>query len=64
MRVNVVYASREPNRAAVILEALQAAGMTVEQVRRVWIDIDRKRSATRYHHLPPVLVDEVREIQL
>jgi DNA-binding response OmpR family regulator len=29
MRVNVVYASREPNRAAVILEALQAAGMSV-----------------------------------
>jgi DNA-binding response OmpR family regulator len=29
MRVNVVYASREPNRAAVILEALQAAGVSV-----------------------------------
>lgn len=29
MRVNVVYASREPNRAAVILESLQGAGMSV-----------------------------------
>ena len=29
MRTSVVYGSREPNRAAVILEALQAAGMTV-----------------------------------
>lgn len=29
MRVNVVYASREPNRAAAILEALQGVGMSV-----------------------------------
>ena len=29
MRTSVVYGSREPNRAAVILEALQGAGMTV-----------------------------------
>ena len=41
-----------------------AAGLTVEQVRRVWLDIDRKRSATRYLHLPPVLVDAVPEIEL
>ncbi|OGR99476.1 MAG: hypothetical protein A2V88_04550 [Elusimicrobia bacterium RBG_16_66_12] len=34
MRVNVVYASREPNRAAVILEALQAAGMSVTVAQR------------------------------
>ena len=52
------------NHECSVEETAQAAGMTVEQVRRVWIDIDRKRSATRYHHLPPVLVDEVREIQL
>ena len=52
------------NHGCSVEETGQAAGMTVEQVRRVWIDIDRKRSATRYHHLPPVLVDEVREIQL
>jgi len=29
MRVNVVYASREPNRAAVILEAMAASGLSV-----------------------------------
>ena len=29
MRVNVVYASREPNRASVILEAMAASAMTV-----------------------------------
>ncbi len=52
------------NHERSVEETAQAAGMTVEQVHRVWIDIDRKRSATRYHHLPPVLVDEVREIQL
>ena len=34
MRVNVVYASREPNRAAVILEALQNAGMSVTAAQR------------------------------
>ncbi len=52
------------NHAISIEETAAAAGMTVEDVRRVWIDIDRKRSATRYHHLPPVLVDEVAEIQM
>ena len=34
MRTSVVYASREPNRAAVILEALQASGMTVTVAQR------------------------------
>jgi DNA-binding response OmpR family regulator len=34
MRVNAVYASREPNRAAVILEALQGAGITVTVAQR------------------------------
>jgi DNA-binding response OmpR family regulator len=34
MRINAVYASREPNRAAVVLEALQAAGMAVTVVQR------------------------------
>jgi DNA-binding response OmpR family regulator len=34
MRVNVVYASREPNRAAVILEALQGAGVSVTVAQR------------------------------
>jgi DNA-binding response OmpR family regulator len=34
MRINAVYASREPNRAAVVLEALQGAGMSVTVVQR------------------------------
>lgn len=52
------------NHGRSIEETAKAADMTLEQVRRVWIDIDRKRSATRYHHLPPVLVEDVSEIQL
>ncbi|MDE2141855.1 MAG: response regulator transcription factor [Elusimicrobia bacterium] len=34
MRVNAVYASREPNRAAVVLEALQSVGITVTVAQR------------------------------
>lgn len=52
------------NHAISIEKTAAAAGMSVEDVRRVWIDIDRKRSATRYHHLPPVLIDEVAEVQI
>lgn len=52
------------NHGSSVEATAKAAGMTEEQVRRVWIDIDRKRSATRYHHLPPVLVDDVNEILL
>ncbi|MHC4582345.1 MAG: NAD(+) synthase [Planctomycetota bacterium] len=39
-----------------------AADMTVEQVERVYHDIDSKRKATRYLHTPPVLVDKVEDI--
>ena len=39
-----------------------ACGLTAEQVRRVWADIDTKRSTTRYLQLPPLLVEPVREI--
>jgi len=39
-----------------------AAGLSPWQVRAVWTDIDRKRSATRALHLPPLLVGEVPEI--
>jgi NAD+ synthase len=45
-------------------ETARAAGLTVEQVRRVWTDIERKRAGTRYLHLPPLLVAEVPEIRL
>ena len=39
-----------------------AAGMTAEQVERVYHDIDQKRNTTRYLHTPPVLVRKVEEI--
>lgn len=34
-----------------------ATGLTPDQVRRVWGDIEGKRKATRYLHLRPLLVD-------
>lgn len=52
------------NNGCSIEATAQAAGMSVADVQRVWIDIDRKRSATRYHHLSPVLIDSVKEICL
>src|SRR5438094_1475566 len=36
-----------------------ATGLSQEQVERVYALIESKRVATRYHHLPPVLVEEV-----
>jgi NAD+ synthase len=44
-------------------ETARVSGLAAEQVERVWVDIDRKRAATRYHHLPPVLVSDVPEIR-
>jgi NAD+ synthase len=40
----------------------ESIGISVEQVQRVYDDIDNKRSATRYLHLMPQLVDRVPEI--
>lgn len=34
----------------------EASGLTADQVERVWADIHAKRKATRYLHLPPLLV--------
>jgi NAD+ synthase len=36
----------------------RAVGLSPEDVRRVYDDIDQKRRTTRYLHLPPQLVDE------
>lgn len=33
-----------------------AAGLSAQQLEAVWADIERKRVATRYLHLPPLLV--------
>ena len=38
-------------------------GLSIEQVLRVYRDIDAKRSATRYLHAPPKLVEEVMEVR-
>ncbi len=43
-------------------EVAGAVGLTAEQVERVYRDIDRKRRATRYGHLPPLLVEHVAEV--
>jgi NAD+ synthase len=43
-------------------EVAPVADMNVEQVERVYRDIDAKRNATRYLHTPPLLVDKVDEI--
>jgi NAD+ synthase len=42
-------------------EAGPAVGLTAEQVERVFRDIDAKRRTTRYQHLPPLHVNQVRE---
>lgn len=46
------------------LEAVaEAAGLTPERVGLLWQDIDRKRAATRYLHLPPLLSGDVPEVK-
>jgi len=37
-------------------------GCTPDQAGRAWRDIEQKRAATRYLHMPPLLVDAVPEI--
>ena len=50
------------NNDVPVEQVANAAGLTVEQVRRVYRDIDQKRSTTQYLHLPPALSAEVPEI--
>ncbi len=40
------------------------AGLSADQVKAIYLDIDRKRATTRYLHLPPLLVSDVPEIDL
>jgi len=44
-------------------EVAPVIGLTAEQVARVYRVIDSTRSATRYLHCPPVLCEEVPEVQ-
>lgn len=44
------------------VEVATATGLTIEQVGRVFGDIDAKRKATRYLHAAPVLMEPVAEL--
>jgi len=50
------------NHGVPSMDVAAVVGMTAEQVQRVYKDIDAKRSATRYLHTPPLLVDKVNEV--
>ncbi|OHB60339.1 MAG: hypothetical protein A2167_00275 [Planctomycetes bacterium RBG_13_46_10] len=43
-------------------EIAEAVHLEVEQVERVYQDIDAKRRATRYQHTPPILLQKINEI--
>lgn len=50
------------NNGIPVAEIAAAAELTVEQVQRVFRDIEQKRRSTEYLHLPPQLVENVPEI--
>jgi NAD+ synthase len=41
-----------------------AIGLKPEQVQKVYDDIDTKRATTRYLHMKPILMEEIKEINL
>lgn len=45
-----------------IEEVAAAVNLSVEQIDRVYNDIDQKRRTSRYLHLPPQLISKVKEI--
>ena len=51
------------NNGVPLEEIAGATDLTVEQVQRVFRDIDQKRKTTRYLHLEPRLVEPIEEIQ-
>jgi NAD+ synthase len=50
------------NNGIAYSDVAAAAGLTVEQVERVYQDIEVKRNSTHYLHMPAILVDKVDEI--
>jgi NAD+ synthase len=50
------------NHGVSAAEVAAAAGLTAEQVDRVYADIEQKRRTTKYLHAGPLLVDAVEEI--
>ncbi|HEX7034937.1 MAG TPA: NAD(+) synthase [Pseudomonadales bacterium] len=51
------------NHGCPAAEVAAALGLTEAQVENVYKDIEAKRRGTRYHHLGPVLVEPVPEIE-
>ncbi len=45
-------------------EAARTLSLDAQQVKRIYDDIDAKRSTTRYQHRPPLLVEPVGEIHM
>ncbi len=45
-------------------EVAQILSLQTEQVERIYRDIDAKRNATRYQHMPPQLIEPVTEIHV
>lgn len=43
-------------------EVAAAADISLEQLQRVYADIDQKRRTSAYLHLPPQLVEDLREV--
>jgi NAD+ synthase len=41
-----------------------SVGLPTDQVQRVFQDIDAKRLATRYLHMPPILIESVKEVAI
>jgi NAD+ synthase len=52
------------NHHVPVQQVAPAVGLTVEQVRRVFKDIESKRRATRHLHTSPLLVEPVTEVAL
>jgi NAD+ synthase len=50
------------NHGVQAAELAPMVGLSVQQVERVYTDIDAKRRTTQYLHLPPLLVEDVAEV--
>jgi len=51
------------NHGVPIEEVASAVNLTCQEVQKVYDDIDSKRAATKYLHSPPVLIDQILEIE-
>jgi NAD+ synthase len=61
-KLDATLAGRNGGRAAT--DVASETGMTVADVERAYRQIDRKRAATRYLHMPALLVEPVPEVEL